>query len=325
MAQKNINLSDADSYRYLLGRMAEDETFDFEEICFGDDIFAEELEAIREELIDRYLQKDLSAEDRRDFENYFLASPHHREKFEFSKSLSETFSKKKTSQSAFAKFFNFRAIADFFSLNNFKTAGLATAFGLILLVGFGLLAFWFSKPTEIVYVPNNAQNNQTNFNQNIVIEPNNISNLPTNSNEKINKNINKINQTPTVTPTNKTPETNREITENSPVIITFLPISALRATGGEKPLVIGKQTSAVRLQIDAPADKTKKYFVSIRTADGAEVWKSPINVGKNSKKLFLTVPAKVFSDNDYKLEVFESDNTQESVDAYSFRVEKKNR
>ncbi len=319
--QKLVTVSETNCYRYLLGRMAEDEILDFDEVCFADDACAEELEAIREELIDRYLQKDLSVSDRRDFENYFLVSPHHRKKLEFSKSLMANFAQKRSFWAAFAERANFGAIANFFSAANLKTASLAVASLLILLFGFWLLISWLSKPNEIVLVPNNNQN----LNQNITLPPS----VTPNSNEKINLSPNE-NKNITNKPTNsetpkKTPEANTEITDTSPVFVTFLPIPALRATGGEKPLVIGKNFSAVRLQIDAPADKSKKYFVSIRTADGAEVWKSPINVGKNSKIVFLTVPAKVFSNNDYKLEVFESDNAQESVDAYSFRVEKKNR
>ncbi len=319
-SQKLVTVSETNCYRYLLGRMAEDEMLEFDEVCFADDACAEELEAIREEIIDRYLQKDLNAEDRKDFENYFLASPHHQKKFEFSKSLMANFSKERSFWVAFAKLANLGAIANFFSLSNLKTASLAVASLLILLFGFGLLVLWLSKPNEVVLVPNNQQN----LNNNIILPPS----VAPNSNEKVNlipnENKNTSNKSINSETPNKKPETNVENTDTSPIFVTFLPIPALRATGDEKPLVIGKKVSAVRLEIDAPADKSKKYFVSIRTVDNAEVWKSPINVGKNSKKIFLTVPAKIFSDNDYKLEVFESGNADESVDAYSFRVEKKN-
>ena len=328
-SQKHITISETNCYRYLLGQMAEDEVFEFDEICFSDDSYTEELEAIREEIIDRYLKKELNAKDKIDFENYFLASPYHQKKFEFSKNLLENFSEERSWLTAFAEFVNIKAIANFFSLANFSKTSLAAASLLVLLVGFGLVALWISTSKEIVYVPNNQTNLNKNENENVIIQPTNEPYSAINSNKNINSisNVNKNNANQTINsePQNKKPETNKEVTDSAPVFITFLPIPALRATGDEKPLILGKQVSGVRLEIAAPMDKTKKYFVFIRTADNTAVWKSPLlNVGNKSQKLFLTIPAKVFSNNDYKLEIFESDNLEESVDAYSFRVEKKN-
>ena len=73
--------------RYLLGDLSEKEKTTLEEGFFSDDEEFEELEIAEEELIDRYVQNELSAEDHRQFKKTLLASPRLLERLEFARIL----------------------------------------------------------------------------------------------------------------------------------------------------------------------------------------------------------------------------------------------
>jgi anti-sigma factor RsiW len=72
---------------YLLGALPEAETETCDELSFTDDAFVARLQAVENDLIDAYLQNELSSNEREQFQSYFLASPRRQEKVKFAQSL----------------------------------------------------------------------------------------------------------------------------------------------------------------------------------------------------------------------------------------------
>jgi len=72
---------------YLLGNLSEQERVHVEDRAFADPSYLGALEAAEADLIDAYVQGELSQADRRQFEHLFLASRQRRNKVEFAKAL----------------------------------------------------------------------------------------------------------------------------------------------------------------------------------------------------------------------------------------------
>jgi len=75
--------------RYLLGRLPDDEQAGFEEQLLESEALFEALKEVESELIDEYVGDTLSADDRRQFELYFLIQPERRARVEFARALRE--------------------------------------------------------------------------------------------------------------------------------------------------------------------------------------------------------------------------------------------
>jgi hypothetical protein len=75
--------------RYLLRELSEEERARIEEQFFADDDFFEQLLAVEDELIDNYARGELPPQERKQFERYFLASPGQRRRVELARMLME--------------------------------------------------------------------------------------------------------------------------------------------------------------------------------------------------------------------------------------------
>jgi anti-sigma factor RsiW len=65
---------------YLLGALPEDDKARLEAAYFDDPALADDIAAVEHDLLDEYVRQELSVEERRRFEQYYLASPLHRER-----------------------------------------------------------------------------------------------------------------------------------------------------------------------------------------------------------------------------------------------------
>lgn len=75
--------------RYLLGALPEVESERFDDLSISDEEFAESLSAAEKDLVDAYLQGELTGENRKQFESHYLASPLRREKVQFAGALQD--------------------------------------------------------------------------------------------------------------------------------------------------------------------------------------------------------------------------------------------
>ena len=85
-----------DLRRYLLGALDEEARQGVERRLMAEEELFEELLVVEEELTDQYLNEELSADERRGFEGYFLSTPERRRKLRFAKAFGRYVSGKKS-------------------------------------------------------------------------------------------------------------------------------------------------------------------------------------------------------------------------------------
>ena len=73
--------------RYLLGAVSEEEAERLDESSITDAEFASHLDAVENDLVDAYLQGELSGDTLEHFEKFYLSSPKRREKVDFARTL----------------------------------------------------------------------------------------------------------------------------------------------------------------------------------------------------------------------------------------------
>ena len=78
--------------RYLLHDITDEEEAAIEQRLLSDDAFFQELEVMREELVDEYVAEQLTAKERASFKNGFLASPAGKKHLAFAQTLNHYFS-----------------------------------------------------------------------------------------------------------------------------------------------------------------------------------------------------------------------------------------
>lgn len=84
----NVNTDQQNTIRdYLLGRLPEDELAALDEQAVVNSEFYEELLIAEDELVDEYLDEELTPSERESFEKYFLIAPERHQKLIFSKDL----------------------------------------------------------------------------------------------------------------------------------------------------------------------------------------------------------------------------------------------
>ena len=95
---EDINEKEEEIRRYLLGEMAEAEMKQFEERLMIDDQLFETLCIVEEDLLDARAIGDLTAEEQKRAEGYFLAAPQRRERLDFARAL-QTYATSRTAVS----------------------------------------------------------------------------------------------------------------------------------------------------------------------------------------------------------------------------------
>src|SRR5689334_12438544 len=75
------------SMRYLLGKLTEQETAEFEAQCFEDDGLFHEMTDLENDLLHSYVRGEFSTTERKEFEIGYLISPARRRKVEFVQAL----------------------------------------------------------------------------------------------------------------------------------------------------------------------------------------------------------------------------------------------
>src|SRR2546422_10893330 len=73
--------------KYLLGQLAGEDLAEIERRVLTDEEFYEEVQIMEDELVDEYVNSELSADERRLFEKNFLADPESRNKFRLGRAL----------------------------------------------------------------------------------------------------------------------------------------------------------------------------------------------------------------------------------------------
>lgn len=92
--QSHALASEREMINYFLGNLPAEQEQKLEEQFFADDQLFDQMQSIKEQLIDNYLHQKLSKEDLALFERNFLSSPPQRKQVEFARSLMNSISKR---------------------------------------------------------------------------------------------------------------------------------------------------------------------------------------------------------------------------------------
>ncbi|MEN3330927.1 MAG: hypothetical protein V7641_292 [Blastocatellia bacterium] len=294
---------------YLLGGLQGEERRQIEERYFDDDAFFQEMLILEEELIDSYVNGELSGEQVERFEKHYLTTPERRSQVEFAKSLAASLSSVKINRAL--KEPHSQVSSDPSTLITASSrqrhpltwgfiAGLVVVVGgaLLLLIG-NLRLYTHANRLEQERAALSHQREETDR-----------------LNDQMNHSLKRLEQ-----------ETNRiesiSVTSaNASITIRPLFPMLTRSEQAGTVLHISPQTTLLILQAPVESLAIKSYQVVV-TKDGAEVLrlnqlKSRSTKGGNIVEIPLT--ASMFDGRSYSLMV-KSEDGQEGTDIYSFEIQ----
>ncbi len=335
---------------YLLGSLPETEAEAFDELSFADDEFADELNAAEKDLVDAFINGELSGEKLKQFKNYYLVSPRRREKVEFAKAF-QSFAEKQLAETE--KFFIAEAkpkqtwagfLSDLFTISRpsrqwgFAFAALAlVVFGGWLMVENARLRSQMGdeqarrdtilqRESELQQRERQLQDeiaNQRTTNAEAEKELANIRAERERLEQELKKEqeqkrlIERREAEPQLADKSKTP-----ISPSRPIsIASFILTPALRGNNELKTISIPAQTDLVKMQLELEADDYKSYRVVLHNQSNNQIlWRSgqlKSKVKGANNVLTLRFPAKLLKPQVYSLEVY---GLNEIISDYSFRV-----
>lgn len=334
MSPEDKTLDYAKAERFLLGNLTDDEAFDFKCKVFADEELSEQLDIVRNDLAEKYLNHELDDTRKSQFENYFLASPYHAQIFAFQESLIKEINERNVSTvpQPEEKQGLFSWVWDLFSAKNFAVPALTAL--VLLALGIGFIYTRKSEdvagkttptptvekipePTPVITPTDNRENS-------------NNSNAPANSPKNDNNlvpesNLNKPAPTPATTPKNNT---------QSPVVQVFATalISASSRNIGtkENPIVVGKITKTFDVDFPVPQENPQhpisKYKLILETINNQPVWEGSLAKEKatSEKRVKEAIPLTLLKTEHYRFRVvgvFE-DGTSETVKSDTFYVKR---
>ncbi len=328
---------------YLLGSLPEAEAEFFDELSFTDDGFADELKASEKDLIDSYVNQELTGKKLEKFESYYLASPLRREKVEFAKAF-QVFANDKTSENTeIIEENSVNQKAGFFS-NLFTIPRLSMQWGLgfaaLLLLIFGGFILW-----ENSRLRDEMSQTQTNRDEILQREAelaarekqlnDEISNQRIQNSEKekelarIREEQAKIEQELKL---KQLQERQKEqvaaVQKQTPIpqkrqpnILSFVLAPALR--GNQLPTFdIPANTDSVRMKLELETTEYSAYRVALQNpGNGQILWQSG-KIKSSGNSLNVSFPAKLLKTQVYSLQVsgITNENRAEIISDYSFRV-----
>lgn len=316
---------------YLLGNLPETEAEHFDELSFTDDEFAARLESAEKDLIDSYVNGELSEIEREKFKSHYLASPLRRDKVRFAEAF-QGFAKQNLNEINLEKkkpvASESEQTTSFFSaLNIFANPAWRWAFAALILAlivgGFVFVRRQFDQPINDVAVtgetpaPSIAPPSNENTNLETVVEPptenQNINVLP-NSNREIPKKM----PTPQ---SSVTPKPEKTLTPPKPLVASFFFTPPLRGAGGLQNISFPKETSTIRITLKLEGNDYKIYRVSLADEAGKNL-RQIGNLQSRNETLNVSFPAKLLKPQIYSLIVsgINPNGEAEIIGNYSFRA-----
>lgn len=313
--------------RYLLGELSEQEQLQFEGKYFGDDDWFEQLLAIEDELIDDYVQGQLSQRERERFEKYFLTTPQHRERVEFAKALQQYAAEEQKENAPASVAPSPKSDPWWRSMLNFLLTPhpvLQPAFATAVVVMMLGSAWLFVQTIHLrdqfaQFEMERAEGLERKRSlQQQTDEQREQSRELANELENAKRLRAELEQKLATAP------------PQQPAAVSFaLSSGAVRDIEGAKRLVIPPGAEVVQFQPDFEDEgEYKSYRAVLKTAEGEEVWSQGMLKARLSdagKTVVLNVPALIFSENDYILTLIgvTAAKAMEVVERYPFSVARK--
>lgn len=343
------NENDGLTRSYLLGALSAEEQQHVEERMLTDDEFFQQLLVAEDDLFDEYVRGELTEEEKRLFQNNFLAAQERQQGLQFAEALNRYVSTaapagseapsldvkwpRQTSKSGLREaFFGFRN----------SWAGLAVAASLLVMIFGGL---WLATKnlrsgreqaltqTQQGNAPVGQQNQTPQVAEKRGTEDqSNISNPASANNQTGNKLALNANQPQILAgnrsnkPDTTAPPANKQ-RPNSSVVIA-LATGALRGEGGLKKVEIpqGIATAQLHIALEPSAGQYKSYRAVMMMTDSGQtvLSKAGLRARTNNRgeMIFLSVRAASLKPGDYQVVIsgLTADGEYENVGTYYFRV-----
>ena len=314
---------------YLLANLSADETERFDELAFTDDQFAAMLKAAENEMVDAYLQGELSGARLEKFESYYLSSPRRREKVAFARSL-QSFAEReiKVAKTETAKTAEKIPFWNFFKNPVFQfgfaaAALLIAAFGIFRLANYETEKPTIEKAQKTTPTPETAaisNQNQVQINENTTVQnsvPSAVNTEKPQSTPKPQKNVGEDNKPP--------PEKEKPALTPPKPIVAFLALAAPRRSSSSIPnFNLPKNAAKVAIELELVTDEYNLYHIKL----AGETGKTNLQLkgsfkaqNKGARKVLnINFPAELLNDGIYLLIVSGvSKDGEEVIASYPFR------
>jgi hypothetical protein len=312
---------------YLLGQLDEERQSRLEERLLLEEEYSDEITAAEDALTDEYVRGNLSAADRKSFQQHFLGAPERAEKLRLSRSLNRYISEERATVSvAVREKKKAGALESLFGFLGFQRPVVAMAMMAATLV-FAAVGGWLVVQT----INLNGQIQQAKSEQASLEQQNRLERAQREgrgedlarqlqqeqaTRSELEKELERLKQQRSSTPA----------LAESMVSISLLP-GLLRDSGELKSLALGSGTTSVRLRLALDAaqgqDFKGTFSGAIQDSEGKQVWKGS-KLSAAGKAVSVTVPATVFKEGEYRL-VLDAQTGEGSADragTYYFRVTK---
>ena len=320
--------------RYLLGELPEEQQVEIENRAFSDPEYLRNITAVENDLIDEYVRRQLSSEQRRQFEQRFLASADRRRRVEFARALATVVSEGHALE-ATAESREYRQRPSFFEavaafiqgLAPASRFSLATATLLVMIAGGALIMYSLRQRAELTRLRAQQQQQETDeraLQQQIETE------RKRNDELRAQLGLEKEQRQRTdelVTDLQRDAE--KPIQQPARTVFALSLLPGISRGGGARPKLLLPETArVVRLQIGLePEEQYNTFRVELKTQGGNPVWTRdnlPVRTTRSGKTVALTLPASVLSAGQYELSLkgLTNDGRLEDVGYYYFDVER---
>lgn len=315
--------------KYLFGELAEPEQSRIEELCFTDDGFYEQLAAVENDLIDRYVRNALPEPERNAFEEKYLITPGRRRRVEESEKVIDLIVNHPSDP---PKLSWWKHLLDFFERRNlFLQFSLAAALSVMVIGCVWLIKDRSRLANQIEQARAALRQKELELQQqreaqqaarpspelpgSTQPESAQGEQLPTVARDK-----------PQVARETRQHDKSHASTATSTSVAAYIfPLVTVRGVQSQQPLIIRAGQKSARLVIYVKNNDHRRFHVSIQRVSGEEVWSQTVRKGQGTstgERIAFDVSTNVFKKKDYILVVdaVKTDGALENLDTRSFSV-----
>lgn len=326
---------------YFLGDLSKEEEILLEEEYFSDDEKFLEFEATQNDLIDAYIENQLSLDQKEKFENYLKATPSIRHRVEVAKALSIHISRTKENKEVVTKNTLSTPTLWWQSLKEaFTSFSLVWRFAFVssIAITFLVLTWRYFEQERLKQLFEKQQELLTEINKK-TLELTTQKETINSQEQKINSQETQILQLKESLDKEKQSNPQEQIAQNnnlnSPILSFVLEgdtATLTRDEGGEEQKIklFQKLSGNVQFKLKLPKTSLKPTQLALKASgknDQILVWQEN-NLDKNSKKvnvfLIIEIPSNSLNENSYTLELnsVAKDGSITTIEEYSFFVRK---
>jgi hypothetical protein len=300
--------------QYLLGALSEPETERLDELSFTDDKFAESLQSAEHDLVDAYVQDELSATELERFNSYYLSTPLRQKKVAFARAL-QTLDRREAETPVPSPRSSERRRSWFFErLATPRFAwGLSTAVVVLLIVGGALLYQNIRLRRQIAETQSRREallQREQELQAQLSSERTRTENELTHLREELAR-LEKERALPSPLPAQSSP------------VFSFVLRPPLRGVGSVPSFTVPAKTETVSIQLGLESTHASAYRVSLIDPSGQSFWRSnTLKLRPNERNLKVSFAANLLKPQTYVLQVmaFSENGTSEIVGDYPFRI-----